>query len=388
MPIHLCNDGDIQGLMSLANKRPASEAANPAVSSSSNLCISTQVGLGPMNSSIHRLPAELILDIFDLACQTEWEDQLLANQVKLPSAPFVLGQVCRHWRHLTQTTPSLWTRLSLVLSGEKGQTPISFLHYYLSRSKNSLLSIHIQQDRTRMFNLFEHDAYQRAFTQVIDILAPHSERWKDVSLYVPGCHPCPSLQSIQGRLPNLESLSIRMSSVRLSLRLRPSELNMFNHAPRLQKVQYPDVSDRLRLHIDYSTLTSFTCDNIAFADAVEILRGSANLVHCTLAVLYYTQVNLDVPTITLPKLKTLTLREHCRFVQCPLLRVLVLPNLRVLNTDRRSSTDQPIKALLDRSGCTPVVHLMDRRGGSLIGRRRMQALVSNAILQPYSIGLE
>ncbi|KAI0631954.1 hypothetical protein C8Q77DRAFT_1060219 [Trametes polyzona] len=64
-------------------------------------------------SPIHRLPPELLIDIF-VFCSDDPSDDL---------APIVLGQVCRYWKDVTYLSPRIWQRIYLY-----EHHPISLSH--------------------------------------------------------------------------------------------------------------------------------------------------------------------------------------------------------------------------------------------------------------------
>ncbi|KAH6911553.1 hypothetical protein BKA70DRAFT_1145999 [Coprinopsis sp. MPI-PUGE-AT-0042] len=332
---------------------------------------------------VNRLPPELLFAIFDEVCNSEWQEQSKAMQRdRFPSIQFALGHVCRRWYTLIQSTPSLWSKYSLTLSGDTKRTYVPFLQYCLPRSKACPLSIRIQQNRSHKFNVYHHDAYSKTFAEVMDVLAPHSERWREVTFYVPGFQPCGSFKSVRGRLPMLESLSIQMSSVRLRPCLQLSELDMFEGAPRLTRVNYPTVSDKLKLRLDWSTLTTFSCDAIAFTDALGILREAQNLSRCTLSVFYYSPSVLSALgyRLTLPNLQYLALKENCRYSEFPLLNRLTIPNLQMLITNAKSPSSVPIVAFLERSACQPKIVAERPKQGGANGHwmRNLMARVADA----------
>ncbi|KAH9940092.1 uncharacterized protein BXZ73DRAFT_99093 [Epithele typhae] len=84
---------------------------------------------------IHRLPPELIAKIFStvlLSCAfTEVTDEL-------PESRMRMALVCRRWKDLILSTPTLWTTLNVT-----PHSPLDMLSFNLSRSGESDLFVHV-----------------------------------------------------------------------------------------------------------------------------------------------------------------------------------------------------------------------------------------------------
>ncbi|KAF5343306.1 hypothetical protein D9758_016503 [Tetrapyrgos nigripes] len=80
----------------------------------------------------------------------------------------VLGSVCRLWREIAFSTPSLWAQFSLVLT-ENCEAQQRLLDIYLSRSKEYPLSFHLNVN------------HQRGNSIIIALLVNQSHRWFSTS---------------------------------------------------------------------------------------------------------------------------------------------------------------------------------------------------------------
>lgn len=107
-----------------------------------------------------RLPGEVLGAIFEAACS---EPYPAAQRHPIFPAPFPLlvAAVCRNWRNVALTTPSLWAHIYL---DNPSATP-AYLQLWTDRSKSRLLHIVIS------------DTLNIATLQV---LAPHAARWRSL----------------------------------------------------------------------------------------------------------------------------------------------------------------------------------------------------------------
>ncbi|PPQ80917.1 hypothetical protein CVT25_014337 [Psilocybe cyanescens] len=81
-------------------------------------------------SSIHRLPFEVIAHIFEFYVEftSIWFYKL--------AGPFLLGAVCRTWRHIAWMNPSLWTSLIFILDDKTTEVKVDLAIEWLGRSGN------------------------------------------------------------------------------------------------------------------------------------------------------------------------------------------------------------------------------------------------------------
>ncbi|KAJ7718123.1 hypothetical protein DFH07DRAFT_336493 [Mycena maculata] len=87
------------------------------------------------------LPAEILSEIFALSLfsdpidpETTWNDDR--------SGTLLVCKICRHWRHIAISTPSLWTILSISLAVSPSRGPLDWVPLWLDRSRS--LAIHVQ----------------------------------------------------------------------------------------------------------------------------------------------------------------------------------------------------------------------------------------------------
>ncbi|PPQ80916.1 hypothetical protein CVT25_014338 [Psilocybe cyanescens] len=82
-------------------------------------------------SGIHRLPFEILAYIFEF--YVEFTNVWFYKPVK---GPFLLGAVCRTWRHIAWMNPSLWTSLIFILDEKTTEVKVDLAIEWLGRSGN------------------------------------------------------------------------------------------------------------------------------------------------------------------------------------------------------------------------------------------------------------
>ncbi|KAJ6491611.1 hypothetical protein C8R47DRAFT_1121205 [Mycena vitilis] len=197
-------------------------------------------------SPIRRLPAEILTEIFNfflpevldwpnvissLASYSTARDAREAELGRAANADLLrISQVCPRWHQLVMGTPSLWSRIGLVLwSSLHWRTP-ALLESSLKRSGNFPLELGVHIPRS----------CGNAALKLLPVLVQQSRRWREVSFAVDG----PSLLStrsnmIRGNLPLLKTLRLHID-VRV-----PDEIpavaeltSFFAVAPRLTEIWY------------------------------------------------------------------------------------------------------------------------------------------------------
>lgn len=128
-----------------------------------------------LRSPIRRLPNEIILRIFDLACGM---NELTSKKLQTMPALAISG-VCAHWRDLARSSPDLWSRIRLEMWATPHHLPgLPILNLYLESSQQSPLVMEFPVPPTGSAAL-EADQLSVCAT-----LGAYSHRWK--SLYSPG----------------------------------------------------------------------------------------------------------------------------------------------------------------------------------------------------------
>ncbi|CCO31079.1 hypothetical protein BN14_05113 [Rhizoctonia solani AG-1 IB] len=93
----------------------------------------------PIVVPVSRLPTEMLARIFQIVVddQPELDDMLrdtLFVSLSLPKYPESLSHVCFGWRRVALTTPSLWTRIDLVMNHSLDRRSLARAKVYAERA--------------------------------------------------------------------------------------------------------------------------------------------------------------------------------------------------------------------------------------------------------------
>ncbi|KAF5348993.1 hypothetical protein D9758_012738 [Tetrapyrgos nigripes] len=166
---------------------------------------------------IRRIPPELLARIFSFACsKSEATDKLDCPAVRL-------SQVCKGWRELTHTTPSLWSSLSidLITHDRWDVRLIAMADHHLELSRNSPLDVTLKLRYNCDVSLYLFKA-----------LSAHSSRLHSLCLYLddPELLEDPYLLSCRNNLPLLRHLNMRVICSTFSQK----SVDVFKSAPLLE----------------------------------------------------------------------------------------------------------------------------------------------------------
>ncbi|KIK51975.1 hypothetical protein GYMLUDRAFT_265623 [Collybiopsis luxurians FD-317 M1] len=183
-------------------------------------------GLASLLSLVRRLPVELLMRIFALACA---ENDLRYHSC---GTALVIASVCSRWRGVALNCPELWSQLTLDLTAEyqyderydSVMTEVAIL--YLKQSSHHPLSL-----------MFEGSPWTYSMEgcgnhPVLKKLCDESMQWKHVSFSMPEfrVEEFPAWMDLQ--LPMLESLTMRLDKEEDSMTLG----FMVQNAPNLRLI--------------------------------------------------------------------------------------------------------------------------------------------------------
>ncbi|KAJ4466994.1 hypothetical protein J3R30DRAFT_3250423, partial [Lentinula aciculospora] len=114
-------------------------------------------------SPIRRLPPEILSDIFKyVCCNYVGVNCISKEKMSLPTV--ALSHVCTRWRRIVESTPSLWT--SITLKHATKYVSSYWLETFLSTSRSSPLDLVV--------------GYKHTALEDIALLMQHSNRWRNV----------------------------------------------------------------------------------------------------------------------------------------------------------------------------------------------------------------
>lgn len=195
-----------------------------------------------ITSVLRGIPPEILQEIFSYMLPTAWlNPPRTLERVSYIEAHnravldlWALAQVCQLWRTSALCMPSFRGYLPVITikKGNKADTKrrLRILTEALHRSGNAPLSlcIHLSQGSGNIRD------------PTLDVLIGFSARWKQAAIVVDVCSLQLHFQSLKGRLPLLQSLTVitAPSSVRLvsAILIEHARTDMFTIAPQLKRV--------------------------------------------------------------------------------------------------------------------------------------------------------
>ncbi|KAF9000429.1 hypothetical protein BDQ17DRAFT_1427137 [Cyathus striatus] len=285
-------------------------------------------------SPARAFPPELLGEIF-FHCLD------LSDDPRNNSAPWAVSQVCRWWRSVALSTPSLWNRAPMLRLTKRttSKAYASFLESYLYRSADLPLSFYVAAPFP------EYEGHP-----VLEALIPHSQRWKTVTLEVPFV-TIQSLSRVRGRLSTLRTLQLKMPRVSSNV-----PLDIFEIAPKLRKVTINGLYPRL-LKLPWSQLTQYMEKTLSDSGgAAHVLREASRLTVLRMDITAdcVSRTTPDLVPVTLHHLHTLRLNfQHGGTTFGPIIASLTIPAIQELRVSSMTGNiAQDLISLVERSQCS------------------------------------
>ncbi|KAJ7245424.1 hypothetical protein C8J57DRAFT_1524157 [Mycena rebaudengoi] len=265
-------------------------------------------------------------------------------------SPARLGQICRQWRAIAFSTPSLWRAIELTFNNIADGKQLSVLESWLVRSKSCPLSVTVYPQ------LHDDAEYLNPQTPImlsalLNILSGASKRiqylqfsliWRD------------HLETFEADMPLLR----RVTTGRVAKQGSPTQRLVLMNAPRLQHIVLSRDFDSTKIIFPWIQLTTLVVESASESFCWEVLHHATNLVLCRLGL--FSRLEAAPPgQMVLPRL------ESFRLVRSPwvagrhhlfLLNLLILPSLKTLMIEESLFADEDprtsIATLILRSRCT------------------------------------
>ncbi|KAJ7473940.1 hypothetical protein FB451DRAFT_1367009 [Mycena latifolia] len=240
---------------------------------------------------------------------------LLTNLHATEGGPLLLASVCRAWRDIALSLPTLWCRLRM---SPASRTISSILQCWLPRAGNLPLDL----------NLRHYDGVDACTADLFNTLAPYSMQWRTFWCMLRTSASFP-LDAIQSRIPLLRKLTLRRYPSTFRDNTPPTTITAFSDAPRLCEVVLYSVLPR-SITLPWAQLTRLELHSVYVEECAEILPRIPQLETLS-ATLYENTVDSPLPRpIRLGNLHTLQL-SHPMQQELHLLDFLILPGLKCLD---------------------------------------------------------
>ncbi|KAJ7659173.1 hypothetical protein DFH06DRAFT_1297325 [Mycena polygramma] len=291
---------------------------------------------------VSTLPNEVVSEVF-LHTLPTWD--LYADPLNRGlQSSLLLGGICRKWREISISTPSLWTRIEIWLDNVASHdNKLRLLDIWLTRSRACPLFITIMADG----RLDARDRFScRAFVEAI---VPHCGRWDTLHLTV----PFRDLPLLRGKWPMLRELALDILDVDEEA-LAP--VHVFDPAPKLTNIMILPTLSPHRIVFPWTQLTLLSLHVESADRLLEVLPLIVNVASLVIAIRCFDehppQYIPDIP----PLLSLHALRVQGSYpidstIFVRLFQKLTLPKLRRLQAYTPSLPPPAIADLLARSGC-------------------------------------
>ncbi|KAL0958088.1 hypothetical protein HGRIS_014890 [Hohenbuehelia grisea] len=263
-----------------------------------------------VSAPIRRLPDDVLREIFQWCCSLKSRQTM-----RLKESPWTLSMVCRRWRFLAVSLPTLWTSISI--STQRGRRPLhlaAILRTYLERSGVAPLDIthHCPVDS---------DIFSTLFAQI--------HRWRNIDLLLTAKRWA-ILDSFHGHLPVLRSIFIRY----LGMMRDNQVMHAFSSAPRLTTVVLDtDTPSLVRLPGQIESL-NIVCPIYQAYQTLQWSQSLSKLELCIEPEDVPAQLASGSPLLSLPRLVSLRVEADDRipdFLHLPTLEDLRIRSISGLN---------------------------------------------------------
>jgi len=227
-----------------------------------------------------KFPPEIGSYIFSSSLEPQDYEPSVDALKKLPTQ-FLLASVCRGWRQLAQSTPSLWSTLSFTLTKptkrEDLRARVQHISNWLQLSGSLPLTLAV-------FNYVPNRSRIKPLSPeicgpVIDALNQHSGRWHKVSI----CLPASYIGHFCGTSPprNLCDLEI-INHPFLEIEVSPTvTFRMSSRRPSPNRLTL-DNFHFLAVDLSWNNLTFLKVEHTPFDGCIEAIRQAPLLEFCSL----------------------------------------------------------------------------------------------------------
>ncbi|KAJ7479742.1 hypothetical protein FB451DRAFT_164345 [Mycena latifolia] len=250
-------------------------------------------------------------------------------------SPLVLCRICRQWRQIALSTPTLWR--SILITDSKSEDQLDLLKMWLARSGDCPLAI----------KLTGHPTYLLS-SQYLQSAVVHCKRWERIELLM----PLAELHLIQGEMPLLRDLTFGPTELSRDFPL----ISLFDHAPQLKRVRLTECFMPSAIRLPWAQLTHLEADCLYKYECMDILSHATSLVDCIVTVASSSETIEHPTALTLTHLRHLALLANDADTDIYLTDILDNLTLPALHTLRISAYGtnmlKTLKSFISRSHCT------------------------------------
>ncbi|KAF9457777.1 hypothetical protein BDZ94DRAFT_1227394 [Collybia nuda] len=305
-----------------------------------------------VNAHINRMPVEILGEIF-IHCLGEIDPARTGSSpTSLSPSPLAdpqtLGEVCRFWRDVTLSTPSLWSKIWIY---QPQRSQVRRVEMWLNRSREYPLNIRIIQ----LPGGVTHDNHAAA-DKILSLLVGQVHRWRRIHFRFGSTAQEPLLTLPVGAATNMESAYVDM------WKWDQASADQFwkicFSSPSLRHADWVSYTKKPPNYVPWTQLTSITLyHGLTVEECMSILQGCRHLeALCIHAIWTYDSLVDPYGPLTLPSLRHLSFLGYVEGTA--IFNRLTLPSLTSLEIsnahphhhhERRSCMS--FRNLLQRSAC-------------------------------------
>lgn len=340
----------------------------------------SRVSVTPTEPYIHRLPVELLQQIFLFVVNSAPDYPSIFScgydtiSVNVASPPLVLTRVCHLWRVVAHSTAGVWSRIQIALPGEV--TPFKpflphLLQCWLARSGNLPLTLRIVNNtpccQRRCSRNPDYSWMTATNSRLLDILLSESKRWETVAM-PPACN-----WNLNIDTPRLGALECDFLDLNKFYAPNISRLYMNNHCylVSLSRVRIPFYKDLRHLHLRDASVCALCSTVTHFPHLETIAVDEIYLFHGPGARSY--SATLESMTLPLP------FSHHCwqEFIDMfSLLHLPIFRKLTLVGTLKKREDDYLLAMLAAASFRIPVLDFQTDAPLRKVRMNRVESLLS------------
>ncbi|KAF5339257.1 hypothetical protein D9758_013329 [Tetrapyrgos nigripes] len=321
-------------------------------------------------SPTRRLPVEILLQIFFLACVPGLS---LVGDEEVMAPALDISQICSFWRQIALGCTEIWSNLSVNIFCGPGSRNAQVVDLYLLNSQSSPLRLHITAQRDLGdddWRWVSREDLIRSDRTILNSLLKEAHRWSTVSFELfndilfsagPSCEIWEPL----GEHPELQCLTSLFVVWDTEYDDPDADYHFFMQAPNLQSLEATSL--QYNLIASHSNLQSLKLDQPIWfpPDAIWLFRTCTSLKD----IQFSGDLNDEDPEveddpiltpISCDELDSLRYLYYGGNVTPLLISILILPSLTILDLTvsqsnltlrTRHSMSQELRQMLQRSGC-------------------------------------
>ena len=237
-----------------------------------------------------KLPPDVMSIIFEFCLPYFADNHTFAFSKDDTTIPLSLGAICRYWRDIAWSTPSLWSSLLVCIPTNDSRMAVGLAQEWLERSGQLPLTI-------RIISMSEGGG---AILAVADIVNQYSARWFKLDLSISD-YSFHHFQPIDNHAPMLKSIRFYCAGDEMT----------FNFQQEFQPLTCPCLEKATLSFfprgIEFDNLTHLTIVSMSIFDSLLILRMTPRLVFCEISGFSQEERDPNPGAIVLPSLRSLRL---------------------------------------------------------------------------------